>query len=67
LLVHQGRVEEAEAALADVTDNPGGIAGLFLERARLLLGDAAAEARIRDAAERLAAPGLLLALAPAPS
>ena len=44
--------------LASVTDDPGGIAGLLLDRVRWLAGDADAESRLRAAAQRFAAPGL---------
>jgi hypothetical protein len=45
--------------LAGLDEDVGGIAGLLVDRARLLLGDASLEGRVRDRAERLAAPGLL--------
>jgi class 3 adenylate cyclase/tetratricopeptide (TPR) repeat protein len=58
-LLRSGREDEARAMLAGLDEDVGGIAGLLVDRARLLLGDASLEGRVRDRAERLAAPGLL--------
>jgi class 3 adenylate cyclase/tetratricopeptide (TPR) repeat protein len=66
-LLAQGKTAEARAALAEIRQDTGGIAALLLDRVRALLGEEDAEARARDAAARLCAPGLRLDFAPTPS
>ena len=56
----RGNVQAARDLLAEVADDPGGIAGLTVERARWLLGDEQAGERLRAGSIALAAPGLAM-------
>jgi hypothetical protein len=48
----------ARQLIASAVDDPGGIAGVLLDRVRWLSGDADAERRLRAGAKAFAAPGL---------
>jgi tetratricopeptide (TPR) repeat protein len=50
--------EVARQLIASAVDDPGGIAGVLLDRVRWLSGDAEAERRLRAAAKAFATPGL---------
>jgi tagatose-1,6-bisphosphate aldolase non-catalytic subunit AgaZ/GatZ len=50
--------EVARQLIASAVDDPGGIAGVLLDRVRWLSGDSEAERRLRAAAKAFAAPGL---------
>ncbi len=65
--VDRGNPDGARSLLAGLPEEPGGIAGLLCDRVRALLGDAAAERRLREQAASLAAPGLSLLPVPAQS
>jgi hypothetical protein len=58
----RGNAEKATGLLKELGDDPGGIAGLLVERARHVLGDVGAGARLRAAATTLSVPGLTLGL-----
>ena len=51
-------IDLATELIASVSADPGGIAGMLLDRLRWLTGDAGAESRLRAAAQAFAAPGL---------
>jgi len=61
----EGRMAEARELIAEAPGNPGGIAGLLLDRVRWLLGENELEAHVRETAAELLAPGLLMDLTPA--
>ena len=54
----RGQPAASRDLLAEVADDPGGIAGLAVDRVRWLLGDEEAGERLRSGSAALAAPGL---------
>jgi len=62
--LRRGRREEAMARLESARDDPGGVAGVLLDRVRTLMGDELARRRLEAQTKALAVPGLLVDSAP---